>query len=108
MPTRRWRSPGTITASVVSALIIAKIATFAVLGRSDPGEVAAMLAAQNGKPSNRVHCSDARLANHAWEALYVPWPTYRYTCPEDLGQGTVDLFTVAVRHGEITNATGGL
>jgi hypothetical protein len=108
MPARRWRSRGTIVAIVALALVITKIAAFAVLGRSSPGEVAAMLAAENGKSVSRVNCSHAHLASHAWEALYTTWAKYRYTCPETLGHGTVDVFTVWVRHGEITDVAGGL
>ena len=67
-----------------------------------------MLAEQNGRALNDVRCSDAHLSNHVWEALYVPWATYRYSCPENLGHGSVDTFTVSVRHGEIIDVAGGV
>jgi hypothetical protein len=91
---------------VAAVLLALKIGSFFVVGRLDADDVATRLAAKHGAAASSVLCSGPELVNSVWEAVYTPWATFRYSCPEVGGGGGVDLLSVTVRDGRIVATAG--
>jgi hypothetical protein len=91
---------------IAAVALAVKLGSFLVLGRLDASEVATRLRAERGTPTSAVLCSGPELMGGVWDAISAPWATFRYSCPEDAGDGHIDMLAVTVRQGQIIGTSG--
>ena len=91
---------------IAAVALAVKLGSFFVLGRLDASEVATRLRAKRGTPTSAVLSPVPCWWEGMGNSISAPWATFRYSCPEDAGDGRIDVLAVTVRHGQIIGTSG--